>query len=130
MKAVDFIVELEDRVSFIEIKDFEHPRAPSENRKALIEDFQNERLDSDLVYKFRDSFLYEWACKRVDKPLDYWILIASEALTKADLGRRIDAVKRSLRCLHFQRSSGNGKSLRSVAFSISALGTSISLIIL
>ena len=30
MKAVDFIVELEDRVSFIEIKDFEHPRAPSQ----------------------------------------------------------------------------------------------------
>ena len=96
MKAVDFIVELEDRVSFIEIKDFEHPRAPSENREVLIEDFQNEGLDHDLIYKFRDSFLYEWACKRVDKPIDYWILIASEALTKAHLGPRIEAIKRKL----------------------------------
>ena len=74
MKAVDCIVELEDRVSFIEIKDFEHPRAPSKNRKVLIEKFQSGGLDNDLVYKFRDSFLYEWACKRVDKPIDYWIL--------------------------------------------------------
>ena len=96
MKAVDIIVELEGRVSFIEIKDFEHPRAPSENREALIEDFQNECLDRDLVYKFRDSFLYEWACKRVDKPIDYWILIASEALTKGHLGPRIEAIKRKL----------------------------------
>ena len=93
MKAVDVIVELEDRVSFIEIKDFDHPRAPSENRAALIEDFQNERLDHDLVYKFRDSFLYEWACKRIDKPIDYWILIASEVLTKAHLGPRIEAIR-------------------------------------
>ena len=96
MKAVDFIVELEDRVSFIEIKDFEHPRVPSENREALIKNFQNEALDHDLIYKFRDSFLYEWACKRVDKPIDYWILIASEALTKAHLGPRIEAIKRKL----------------------------------
>ena len=96
MKAVDCIVELEDRVSFIEIKDFEHPRAPSKDREVLIEKFQSEGLDNDLVYKFRDSFLYEWACKKVDKPIDYWILIASQALTKAHLGPRIDAVKRSL----------------------------------
>ncbi len=97
MKAVDFIVELEDRVYFIEIKDFEHPRAPSKNRKVPIKKFQSGDLDnelvSELVYKFRDSFLYEWACKKVDKPIDYWILIASQALTKAHLGPRIDAVK-------------------------------------
>ena len=96
MKAVDIIVELEGQVSFIEIKDPEHPRAPSENLKAFIEDFQKERLDYDIVYKFRDSFLYEWACKRVDKPIDYWILIASEALTKAHLGTRIESIKRKL----------------------------------
>ncbi len=96
MKAVDFIVELTDRVSFIEIKDPEHPCAPSEDRKAFLEKFQSERLDKDLVYKFRDSFLYEWACERIDKPIDYWILIASETLTKAHLGPRTEAIKRKL----------------------------------
>ena len=96
MKAVDIIVELEDRVSFIEIKDFEHPRAPSENREALLKKFQSARLDSALVSKFRDSFLYEWACKRTNKPIEYWILIASKALTKADLTRRTDSMKSKL----------------------------------
>ena len=96
MKAVDIIVELEGRVSFIEIKDPEDPCVLSKDREQFITDFKNERLDKDLYYKFRDSFLYEWACKRVDKPIDYWILIASEALTKAHLGTRIEAMKRKL----------------------------------
>ena len=94
MKAVDFMVEFGSRVSFIEIKDFDHPR--SEKREELIEKFKNEYLDNDLVYKFRDSFLYEWAYRRVAKPIDYWILIASQALTKAHLGPRSEAIKRKL----------------------------------
>ena len=96
MKAVDIIVERTDRVLFIEIKDPDHPHAPSASRKAFLKKFQSARLDSDLVSKFRDSFLYEWACKRTNKPIEYWILIASKALTKADLGRRTDAVKSKL----------------------------------
>lgn len=96
MKAVDFIVDRTERVAFIEIKDPEQPRAPRGNRKAFIKKFQSGNLDNDLVYKLRDSLLYEWACKRIDKPIDYWILIASKALTKADLARRTDAIKRKL----------------------------------
>ena len=96
MKAVDFVVEFTDRVSFIEIKDPEHPCALSKDSKQFIKDFRNERLDNDLYYKFRDSFLYEWACDRTDKPIDYWILIASKKLTKVELGRRTDAMKSKL----------------------------------
>ena len=37
MKAVDFIVELEDRYLFIELKDPDDPQATPERRKKFIE---------------------------------------------------------------------------------------------
>ena len=43
-------------------------------------------IDEDLKYKYRDSFLYEWAAGRVDKPVDYLILIALDSLTVTELG--------------------------------------------
>lgn len=133
MKAVDFVVEFTDRVSFIEIKDPEHPCALSKDSKQFIKDFRNERLDNNLYYKFRDSFLYEWACDRTDKPIDYWILIASKKLTKVELGRRTDAMKSKLPMFEALPESlkkqWKQKSLPTVEFSISVLGTRIFLII-
>ena len=67
MKAVDFIVELADRVLFIEIKDPEHPCARERNSSEFIDEFLDGKLDEDLKYKFRDSFLYEWACENTSK---------------------------------------------------------------
>ena len=67
MKAVDFIVELADRILFVECKDPEHPAAqPKEQRKFLQRVLSGE-LDTDLKAKFRDSFLYEWASGRAPK---------------------------------------------------------------
>ena len=94
MKAVDFIVELHDRYLFIEFKDPENPNIPAQHRAAAIQNLQNSEFDEDLKYKFRDTFLYEWAAGRTDKPVDYFVLIAVE--DRPLLSRRLDVLERNL----------------------------------
>ena len=96
MKAVDFIVEEKDKILFIEFKDLEHPDAPEENRIRDIEEFKSGNLDKELQYKYRDTFLYEWASDNIDKPIYYWVLVAIETLTAPDLSVRTDDLKRKL----------------------------------
>ena len=96
MKAVDFIVEDDNRVLFIEFKDPDHPRATNEDRGEFIESFRSGRLDEDLKYKYRDSFLYEWASDNAGKPVHYWILIGMDHLTEAELLARTDDLKGKL----------------------------------
>ncbi|MEQ1590560.1 MAG: hypothetical protein ABL902_09435 [Gallionella sp.] len=106
MKAVDFIVELNDKIIFVELndkiifvelKDVDSPSA-SENkdRNKFLSKFLSGGIDSDLQYKYRDSYLYELASGRADKPIYYYVLIGAEALSDADLLARTDALKRNL----------------------------------
>ena len=96
MKAVDFIVEEVNRTSFIELKDPDHPNARQADSKIFIKDFCSGALDEDLKYKYRDTFLYQWASGNVDKPIYYWIIIALRKLTEADLSARTDDLRRKL----------------------------------
>ena len=96
MKAVDFIVEEDNFMAFIEIKDLENPSAPEANRIRDRERFLSEKLDSDLYYKYRDTFLYQWACNRPDKPICYWVIIALSELTKVQLTTRTRRLQEKL----------------------------------
>jgi hypothetical protein len=96
MKAVDFIVELADRIYFIELKDPEDPEATAERRQEFIKELERGVLDANLKLKFRDSFLYEWASGRVDKPIHYLVLIGLSSLTSAELLARTDALRKQL----------------------------------
>ncbi|GIV81190.1 MAG: hypothetical protein KatS3mg051_0544 [Anaerolineae bacterium] len=97
MKAVDFIVELADRFLFIEIKDPEHSSATLRTQQKFIQDFQSGRLDEELKYKYRDSFLYQWACGSLkDKPIYYFVIVVLSSLTEADLLVRTEALRRQL----------------------------------
>ena len=96
MKVVDFIVEESDHISFVELKDPGHPRAREANREVFISEFLSGTLDEDLKYKYRDTFLYEWASGGLDKPISYWMAVAIETLTTADLNMRTDALRRKL----------------------------------
>jgi hypothetical protein len=96
MKAVDFVVELEDRILFIEFKDPENPSARADEKKKFLQQLQSGNLDADLKIKYRDSFLYEWASGRATKPIDYLVLIGASVLTEADLLARTDALKRQV----------------------------------
>lgn len=93
MKAVDWVIELPDHIRFIELKDPDAQRAAAHQDK---QNFQSKSLTTDLRTKFRDSFLYEWACERTAKPILYFVVIASESLDKAELTRRSDDLKRML----------------------------------
>jgi hypothetical protein len=96
MKAVDFIIELADRILFVEIKDPDAPNAPKTNRDTYIQEFLSGRFDADLKTKCRDTWLYEWAQGRAKKPITYVVLMGAQTLTSADLLRRTDALKRAL----------------------------------
>ena len=97
LKAVDFIVELTDRILFIEIKDPPDPASlPPDVKSDYVEGLLSGREDADFYRKYRNSFLYEWAAERTKKPIYYLILVAFERLTNADLLARTDALKRKL----------------------------------
>ena len=97
MKAVDFIVEEEDRVLFIEFKDPNHPEAREEHKDKFIERFRSGELNENLKYKYRDTFLYEWASGNIDnKEIHYYVLVAIEDLTPEFLGARTDDLRRDL----------------------------------
>ena len=96
MKAVDFIIEDDDRISFIEIKDPDHPHARHADRKKFIDEFLSGGLNEDLKYKYRDSFLYQWATDSVNKPVNYWVIIALDTLTEFQLSMRTDDLKDKL----------------------------------
>lgn len=96
MKAVDFIVELPDRIIFIEFKDPDHPQGKPKDRQKFIQNFISGNLDDDLKHKYRDSFLYLWAWKGIKKPVHYLVLISAKTLTPAELLVRTDELKRKL----------------------------------
>ncbi len=97
MKAVDFIVEDENKVFFIEFKDPDHPDAKERDKKKFIEKFQSSKLDEELKYKYRDSFLYEYASGNLtDKPIRYLIMINAASLSPAELLAKSDALNRTL----------------------------------
>ena len=97
MKAVDFIVEEEDRVLFIEFKDPRHPKARKRNKDEFTKNFLSGKLNKNLRYKYRDTFLYEWASGNIDdKKIHYCVLIAIDNLTPANLGARTDDLRRDL----------------------------------
>ncbi len=96
MKAVDFIVEYPDEVWFIEFKDPENRFARESDSGKFVREFQSGDLDEGLTYKYRDSFLYEWAAGRAEKPVSYFVLIAIDSLSEAELSSRTDDLRRRL----------------------------------
>ena len=96
MKAVDFVMELADRYLFIELKDPQHPGATTKSRNEFTERLHRGVLDEDLKYKYRDSFLYELASGRANKPIYYFVLIALDTLDEAELLTRTETLARNL----------------------------------
>ena len=94
MKAVDFIIELPDRYLFIEFKDPENPNIPDQYRASAVQNLRDSELDEELKYKFRDTFIYEWAAGPADKPVDYFVLLAVN--DRPLLSRRLDLLERNL----------------------------------
>ena len=96
MKAVDFVVELHDRYLYIEFKDPNHPGSRPRDQRRFLQRFRSGKLDEELKAKFRDTFLYEWACGRADKPVYFLVLVALDDQDARLLGPRTTSLKRNL----------------------------------
>ena len=70
LKAVDILVECEDRWFFIEVKDFDDPKQYNQGDSA-------KHLREKLKYKFRDTYLYRHAENKITKPITYICLLAN-----------------------------------------------------
>lgn len=88
---VDFIVELEDKYLFIEVKDIEHEKTKSEYKENLLNELKIEKRNPFLMRmssKFKDTILYNWAKNQYfKKPVFYIIILQFEALNAESRGR-------------------------------------------
>jgi hypothetical protein len=78
LKAVDFIVEDDDYLYLIEIKNYEHPNAPEENRvndyKMLTD--KNATFPLEIGMKVKDSLLRRYAkAKSFSKKIKFLLVI-------------------------------------------------------
>lgn len=96
MKAVDFVVEFEDFVLFVEVKDPDHTESTPERVEAFRAKLHSGKLLNDLKYKFRDTFIYRWACDELDKPIKYVVLIQMGALQPRTYQLWTDKLRRAL----------------------------------
>lgn len=94
MKAVDFVIETPGALLFIEFKD---PDAGTvETRAAWTKELSNGRIDNELKTKFRDTWIYMHASGKVNKPINYLVLIALSNLSTEALSARTSSLKRQI----------------------------------
>lgn len=96
MKAVDFIIETDSHTLFVEFKDPENPNAKSKDASEWVGNFKAGKIDGELRYKYRDTWIYQWASGRIKKPIKYLVLIACEALSPPELSSRTSQLKRCI----------------------------------
>ncbi|MTK11717.1 MAG: hypothetical protein F8N39_06380 [Clostridiaceae bacterium] len=82
--GVDFVVELNDKFLFIELKDIENSKVPAEKKKEWIEKLKVNKENLfliDLGVKFKDTLIRGWAREEnFDKPIWYLIIIQLKEL--------------------------------------------------
>jgi hypothetical protein len=79
MHRVDFIVEFDDAILFVEIKDPGNPKAQEEGLQKFHRELNNGTLSSTFASKFIDSFFYRWAEDKLAKEVHYLSLVTLEA---------------------------------------------------
>ena len=96
MKAVDCIFEWNGDTYFLEIKDPENPNAQIEGQEKFRKKFESDVLNNDLKYKYRDSFLYEYASGRVKGKIHYIVLLCMSNLDSHLLSNRSEKLRKSI----------------------------------
>lgn len=78
MHRVDFIVEFEEAIVFVEIKDPENPNCQPSGLEKFHRKLEDGELSSSFASKFIDSFFYRWAEDRLSKTVHYLSLVSLE----------------------------------------------------
>jgi len=98
MKAVDIVVELVSAYLYVEIKDLHDPTAYDPKTFEDDGELRKKRdgfkwLKNYLKYKYRDSYLFRHAEKKVDKPIHFICLLTFDNALNGTLQK---ALKREL----------------------------------
>jgi hypothetical protein len=99
MKRVDFLVETDDKIFFVEVKDLDNPNARPENINKFLQELRSDSLIANkLVPKARDSFLFNHLLSRLPqgKARIYIVIIACAQLLSPELLTLTDKLKRQL----------------------------------
>jgi len=84
MKFVDLVIEREDDILLVEIKDPSHSRSQDKERNAYLKRLSdNSVLTQELTPKARDSYLYLHLMERDRKPFKYVVLLGLDAFAPA-----------------------------------------------
>ena len=75
MHRVDFVVELEKAILFVEVKDPGNPKAQAEGLAKFHGELHVGTLSDTFAAKFIDTFLYRWAEDCLNKPVHYVSLV-------------------------------------------------------
>ena len=78
MHRVDFVVELEEAILFVEVKDPGNPKAQAQGLAKFHGELQDGTLSNTFAAKFIDTFLYRWAEGCLHKPVHYISLVTFE----------------------------------------------------
>lgn len=79
MPRVDFIVEMESAIYFIEVKDPGRPGAVDVGGTKLLKKIVEGTLEASLIEKYLFSFFFRWAERRLEKSVHYVSLITLES---------------------------------------------------
>lgn len=75
MHRVDFIVEFDEAIVFVEIKDPGNPMAQEKGLEKFRAELNDGTLSATFAAKFIDTFLYRWAEEKIHKPVFYLNLV-------------------------------------------------------
>ncbi len=79
MHRVDFVVEFDEAIIFVEIKDPCNPNAQARGLKKFKKELNDGTLSSTFASKFIDSFFYRWAEDKLSKSVHYLCLVTLDA---------------------------------------------------
>ena len=103
MKFVDLVIERDQDVLLVEIKDPSHSHSREKDQKKFLKRLlDNSLLTQDLTPKARDSYLFLHLMERDKKPFKYIVLVSLEAFDsvqqKAVLSGFKDRLLADIRC--------------------------------
>lgn len=82
VRPVDFVLEGQDELILMEVKDPSASKAPAGNQKKFVEKMQSKELThEELVPKARSSYGYLHLMERDTKPMRYVVVIGAEKLS-------------------------------------------------
>lgn len=102
MKCVDFIVEWEEEIWLIEVKDPEDPKIPKQYKKKQYDNFISKLKHDELFFqelgpKAKDTFLYLYLSGALGKkPLKYLVLLGLDSFSDSQIQPLNTTLKRSI----------------------------------